>query len=368
MSQFNGFQTINLRDLSLSLRPKRDPKITRNQDLRAAPVLKMLFERGKQLDDSYQKELGIQMRTPVTFRPVGPYALAPSVLPEIFEKARFDGTTFQTHFVYDTIEERQNGGKEQYWKLMTERAEIAHLEHAQTWSLKLNQPTKDTSDPLWANWNNIFAVVSPTAIGVVDYLGNFSGSQITNDDGTTTSTIFNIDASLPRNFNHRSYNCNRNGTLDSSELQRVARADLSLSFESLTGVSSTQEAVDVRGRSMKFCGKDDYMQLMRLSNLGPDNFGVTKANTADVNRFWHLEHNGIPVAHEPAFDTISFKPFVGLNSEQVYGEIIGGMFMDQSDAFPIGENGTSFRMNITTMARIYCRNRRKAGYCLNLPR
>lgn len=161
-----------------------------------------------------------------------------------------------------------------------------------------------------------------TKVGVTDYVGGFNGDTITFQDGSTSTTIGNLDRLPAQNARVRSWQANYIdiGTLF---LKTFRRGCYDTDFGMIDGLHGDLPKMS---NALALCPKSVAQDLEDIVNRGPDDLD------GELIRFKMPRIRGVPIQPLSAYDRFSTLPIQVLNRSTWKAFVVDGKWMKKRDA------------------------------------
>lgn len=362
-----GLTSSQISDLLDTTRPKQ-PKDRYSNTLPYTNfnAAKLLFKQAREdIGGGATYEARVQLRYGTAARWTQPYAVTPNVLDELVAYSSTARAWFESHFMFDKREKamnepsderivknlnaRQDGAVIGLWKMIEESI------------CRGTQPTVGAA----ANFLALFTLLSTCTTGTTDAVGGFNGTTYYKDDGTSSTTICGIDASTVANANWKNWCATYSGNVDKNLVDSIRRARGRTNFEKLPELKG--DPFRSGGMVAGLCGHTVSEGLVAMANVGSDVRRV-EGSKGDPAPLTEVEVCGLPLIKVAALENVSFQPFVGVNTQHLYGMTLSEGWMAQGDPLNHQQSSNTFRVPIDGTCLATVDNRREAGFVIHTVR
>lgn len=196
-----------------------------------------------------------------------------------------------------------------------------------------------------------------------DYVGGFNGSTTYYADGTSTTTIGNIDCSLAKNRNFRSFVGHHSGFFDPVCRQTLRRALVVCNFKGIQGRSKDRSGRG-QGRWVVFLNTTFALSYEDDANKSSDDLD------GDLSKYnGQLYYRNVPLIRVEALDSNPYSPMIGVYTKYTYGQRAKNLWMYYSKPTQASaENNHMWVQPLDGTCVQICENRRGGIFNIHLPR
>lgn len=369
---YAGLSATAIVDLVNTSRPREPKKHYSNTQLFVNYNAARLFFKDAREDlggglatngDSYRAR--IVLRAATTAQWTQPYAVTPNVLEEVTGYCGTPRAWFEGHWMFDKREPEMNAEDEQIVKVQNVRRDAAVESIYNLIEQAICSGTQAKTGTA-ANFQSLFTLLNTLETGTTDNTGGFNGKTFYYDDGTSSTTVLGLDASVVANARWRNWVATYSGGIDAQLVDTIRRARSRTNFQILPELKG--DPFRSGGKVTLAMGLTAFEGMTRLANAGSDVRRIDGGNKADPAPFTDVEVCGLPVMPVAAFENVSFSPIVGLNTKHIYGMTASNAWLNEGDPINHQQSHNVFRVPMDGTCLLTTDNRREAGFVIHTVR
>lgn len=308
-------------------------------------------------------EARVRARAGGTAKFVNPYQSTPNDVRDLMVTMQTPAAYYEAKMRYDERELLHNANGEQIVSIIDTRRSGCYEDIYNL--VEDNLPLAPTSaTPAAGDPQELYGLsywFPMLGSGVTDTVGGFNGITVNFRDGTTSTTVANVDRNLADNSRLRSWVATYGGTITADTLRTIRNAMVNTDFVSLPKIDGQSLKGD--GEHLLFMSHERANEYEDLVNAGPDDRNNDTMPFHDVNRF-----RGTKVVRMPSLSGITYTPFYGAYTKHTYGVTWKGDHMRETDAVNSPTELRTWTVGVVGTTNLTCDNPRAGGFCIHTPR
>ncbi len=231
----------------------------------------------------------------------------------------------EASYLIETAEVARNRGAARIVKLVKTRRDACYESIANFFERRGLLCPDSASDDL--NPRGLLFHCRGLAAGQVDPVGGFNGTTAIYRDGTTTSLVGGLDATIAKNARLRNWAFTHNGAMDPGLLRQLRTAIMRVGFRPPRSMKldGPNTVVD-RSRFTIFWQQAIGEAYSDLVNTGPDD------RNGNASPFWgDLPFGPVETVSTPALDNESNVPILGVNHNTTRVCVMSGQWLVEDE-------------------------------------
>lgn len=296
----------------------------------------------------------VRLRMSNTFQFVRPYQITANNKVNVMETAQAYWRMTEFKRMYDVREDDFNGGPEEIIDHVDVMESAMWEDGIDGLDAALCRCPENSSDDL--SFNGLPYCLSAVDSGTEDPDGGFNGQTVVYADGSTGTTIFNIDASLASNSRWRNF-CGTYRRMDIGFMRLLRAAITRTNFKMLPQLKGKSFKSD--GSWMLMSGQATADSIEELMGANDPSGNDPMKVTTGTGRL-----RGLQIERVPRFDTEGLEDDVfGVYTKHIFGMQLRKQFLKRS-TWKSADNPNIVFDQIDSTLQMFTNNRRHGGFRL----